>query len=168
MRPACAKGAKIGSTRPQHLLRPRLCLSKLVLGDPVSHALSMGKVDERVLTFFVSGALVAGSAACSKESKSEEPITNTAQHVDHVNEGPMPSQAIDAAPNAPALREPDHVNVAKEPDAEEGTPTSNPDAEKRKPNVNTRRVQDPKVSPEKPKRPDNVNTVKVPDPAETP
>lgn len=118
----------------------------------------MGKVDERVLSFFVSGALVVGSAACSKETKNEGPHTNTARHVDHVNEGPMPANGIDAGATKPEaeIAEPDHVNTRKEPDpkvAPEKTPHR----------TNVGRQDQPT-----PKKPVHVNTMKVPDPKTAP
>ena len=80
----------------------------------------MSKSDDRVLTFFVSGALLAGAAACSKEAEPDHPIP--VESVEHVNPGPKsavpPSVSIDAgsaiAKPAPPLTvepEPDRVNT---------------------------------------------------------
>ncbi len=67
----------------------------------------MARSDDRILTFFVSGALLAGAAACSKETEPEEPRTNVAKE-EHVNEGP--TKEPEANSDAGTTAEP-HTNT---------------------------------------------------------
>lgn len=70
----------------------------------------MAKTDERVLRFFVSGALLAGSAACSK-SNSEETLNEGPVEEVHVNEGPMDEKPVEKNVNVLPKESPDTVRV---------------------------------------------------------
>lgn len=72
----------------------------LALGRHQGHTIDMTKTDERVLHFFVSGALLVGSAACSK-SNSEETI----------NDGPMDENPVEKNVNVLPKESPDTVRV---------------------------------------------------------
>jgi hypothetical protein len=73
----------------------------------------MANHDDRVLSFFVSGALLAGAAACSKTKKDDEQTSNS---------GPVPIEKIDAGVADTNELPTKHVNEGQMPGPSDAGP----------------------------------------------
>ena len=119
----------------------------------------MAKTDERVLGFFVSGALLAGSAACTKNSSDAK---SNANNQEHVNEGPQNEKPVEKPVNEGStdlpkkIDAPTPTDLSEEVTVEDRTNTNRVNPDEVPPQVLQQVPKPPMPSPMK--RPDRVNT----------